>query len=1019
MKKIRQLIACILIVMLAVTSVPMASAFTVSAAGGISYIELDTPTNVTISESYDVVQFFFEPETDGVYLFSSGGDIDSFGSILDIEENLLAANDDCDDGTRNFSVGYELNAGETYILQAGCFDDITGSYTVTVTEFAIKSIEIDDVKIVENTNVNPQQEYNPETGLYDLEWKEYYYYVQGTATAGNGDTAYIYDSQLNLGGKFYLEIEDTQSYENQWTVGNTYTATASLFGISDTFNIEIVENPIEEIVVEELYIIEGTNQSTEQYYDYESDEYLEYLKYDYAIPEVKVILKDSSVVTLERYEYFEYAGMENEVEIFDPQSYYETWGLGKHEIIVSLLGRETTTFVNIIESPVQNIKFREINLIENYDGQSTGYVDENGVYAGDFFWYSYMPQAVVTLNDGSKLESINGTVSYKGLDYDIEYNDLQEEDHWQIGEHSVEAKLLGKDTEFTVNVIKNPYVKLRIDGYEELIITLYKEDGEQEVINANYLDVSHCDDWNVYTMIFAENRVFHDAIFALLDEDGDDFNIKLRLDMYGLQSNVLEGNAWLWANAMATDCIFAAKSYRFASEKILGKPFLGFNSYVTAENIDDVITLSANICGDIWYYESESIGDAIYSYMDIETVKANVEEVFGFKDIDVTKSAGYDESNPQIVKVLFLDGDMNAASQNVYFENGKWVFEYKPQKSCALTYDVVRVVMNGSYKIEKIEYLNRPFKDVVSIDVIENPTKTTYGLYERLSPAGLEIKLNFEDGTNTTVTNGYTLNGFDSTSVGEKTVTVKYAGFTDTFKVNVIERRNELVLNNTNLARITDGGQIVDYYFTPEVTGEYVISSQTDLDPMVDLYDSNDEWLDGNDDGGVYGNEFELTYTLIAGETYKYSVKFYSEGQVGELPFIFYKLYNVKYDANSGSAAPATQSKKYGETVVLSEEIPTRNGYVFEGWATSADAINPEYKAGSLYVLNEDVTLYAVWRTNGDVNGDGNINASDLASLKSELFSFGGSYKRGCDINDDGAVDMLDLIRLKTLLLAV
>lgn len=42
-------------------------------------------------------------------------------------------------------------------------------------------------------------------------------------------------------------------------------------------------------------------------------------------------------------------------------------------------------------------------------------------------------------------------------------------------------------------------------------------------------------------------------------------------------------------------------------------------------------------------------------------------------------------------------------------------------------------------------------------------------------------------------------------------------------------------------------------------------------------------------------------------------------------------------------------------------EIPSRTGYKFLGWATTSDAVEPEYLAGANYTLNSDVDLYAVW----------------------------------------------------------
>ena len=73
--------------------------------------------------------------------------------------------------------------------------------------------------------------------------------------------------------------------------------------------------------------------------------------------------------------------------------------------------------------------------------------------------------------------------------------------------------------------------------------------------------------------------------------------------------------------------------------------------------------------------------------------------------------------------------------------------------------------------------------------------------------------------------------------------------------------------------------------------------------------------------------------------------------------------YAVKYNANGGSGAPSSQTKYYGKTLTLSSTKPTRTGYSFQGWATSASG-SVAYAAGANYTANAAVTLYAVWKAN-------------------------------------------------------
>lgn len=69
----------------------------------------------------------------------------------------------------------------------------------------------------------------------------------------------------------------------------------------------------------------------------------------------------------------------------------------------------------------------------------------------------------------------------------------------------------------------------------------------------------------------------------------------------------------------------------------------------------------------------------------------------------------------------------------------------------------------------------------------------------------------------------------------------------------------------------------------------------------------------------------------------------------------------VSYNANGGTGAPGTQKKIYGSVLTLSSVRPTRDGYVFMGWATSS-AGDVAYMPGATYGADADATLYAVWQ---------------------------------------------------------
>lgn len=74
--------------------------------------------------------------------------------------------------------------------------------------------------------------------------------------------------------------------------------------------------------------------------------------------------------------------------------------------------------------------------------------------------------------------------------------------------------------------------------------------------------------------------------------------------------------------------------------------------------------------------------------------------------------------------------------------------------------------------------------------------------------------------------------------------------------------------------------------------------------------------------------------------------------------------YTVSYNANGGTGAPSAQTKWYGTALTLSGTKPTRTGYSFQGWGTSAGDTSVDYAAGASYTGNAAITLYAIWKAN-------------------------------------------------------
>ena len=95
--------------------------------------------------------------------------------------------------------------------------------------------------------------------------------------------------------------------------------------------------------------------------------------------------------------------------------------------------------------------------------------------------------------------------------------------------------------------------------------------------------------------------------------------------------------------------------------------------------------------------------------------------------------------------------------------------------------------------------------------------------------------------------------------------------------------------------------------------------------------------------------------------------------------------YLIHYDSNGGSGAPDDQITYHGVGLVLSEVRPVRTGYTFLGWALSANAEEADYQPSSIFYIDSDTVLYAVWVKNAIV-----VSRIDIASApKKTIYQVG------------------------------
>ncbi|MBR3975680.1 MAG: RICIN domain-containing protein [Clostridia bacterium] len=169
-----------------------------------------------------------------------------------------------------------------------------------------------------------------------------------------------------------------------------------------------------------------------------------------------------------------------------------------------------------------------------------------------------------------------------------------------------------------------------------------------------------------------------------------------------------------------------------------------------------------------------------------------------------------------------------------------------------------------------------------------------------------------------------------------------------TYIIQSVENNNVLDVTKGVYAQ---GVNVITYNSQGSDNQKWYLSKNSDGDWFIRAAMSNSAVLDV--EGGATANGTNVAlWTYHGGTPQKVSFKY---------------PYQITYNANGGSGAPANQSKDYNEGVTLSSTKPTKSGYTFLGWATSSSATSANYTPGSSYNANADLNLYAVWKPAGSI----------------------------------------------------
>lgn len=374
----------------------------------------------------------FIPEETGMYSIESSGNSDTFVYLTDSNFEEIDNDDDGGEGF-NFSLLYNLEAGETYYFRVSGLNDYSASFTVTLNKFVnpFESIIIDDVNVYENSNGFLGDSFF----VYDAPKPEHITvtFKDGTTFEGNP-----YDFSSVYGYYWDYDIVDKQSSDNMWTVGGSYECWFSVLGVTVLYYANVVENPIESVSASDTQIYENTCG----YYDTYWKNYL----YNSVMPnEITVNFKDGTTFTGTDDELFEEYGYN--VSISTGQKEWEAWSANNtYQGSITVLGVTSTFNISIIENPVSNITLigdDHISILEHTNGL---WETENG---NEYYYYSNFI-SLFEENATFEVELKTGETFTATVD---DIYDLYENIYYNFSQYSGKQWLPNQENEVTLEIM--------------------------------------------------------------------------------------------------------------------------------------------------------------------------------------------------------------------------------------------------------------------------------------------------------------------------------------------------------------------------------------------------------------------------------------------------------------------------------------------------------------------------------------------------------------------------------------
>ncbi len=158
--------------------------------------------------------------------------------------------------------------------------------------------------------------------------------------------------------------------------------------------------------------------------------------------------------------------------------------------------------------------------------------------------------------------------------------------------------------------------------------------------------------------------------------------------------------------------------------------------------------------------------------------------------------------------------------------------------------------------------------------------------------------------------------------------------------------------------RVADS-YIITFYFndgtsdqTGELRREVVVGKDESYTIDVEVHQANKILVGWNTSPDGTGTKYDLDHTFAASELER-DLDLYA---------MWVDAVTLTYDENGGNGSGVVESHPKDTDVPISDRWPEREGYLFQGWALDPNAAEAEYHHGESIKLEQNTTLYAVWK---------------------------------------------------------